>query len=127
MPRVAYIHTALLARVTLPSLSSPIEVLASLSAKKLPKPLRSLQPKSVLAAVATFDRITSLVPTEYLGKGLRNDLIDRAFALDVWVTGGKLEIPEEEAAKVALVLRSFILLAAAEGASLVSFGVKSSG
>ncbi|KAL8287505.1 hypothetical protein RQP46_003363 [Phenoliferia psychrophenolica] len=85
----AQIHPSLLTLLSLPHLTSPTDVLSSLSLKKLPKALRALEASRVVEAVATFERVAKLVPMEYLGKGLRNDLIERALALDVWITSGQ--------------------------------------
>ncbi|KAK4698573.1 nucleolar pre-ribosomal-associated protein 2, partial [Phenoliferia sp. Uapishka_3] len=128
----SHIHTCLLKRCTIPSLLSPSSVLTSLSASKLPKPLRSLSSDVVNETVETFERISELVPVEYLSKGLRNDLVDRAMAVDVWITAGKLEEGEEEREGKMRVLRSFVLGAAAEspltdGPAIMSHLVKGTG
>lgn len=115
----AHVQVAVLARITIPGLSPSSEILAALSAKKVPKPLRSLAISTVSSTIASFDRVASLLPMEYVGKALRNDLIDRAVGLDIWVSGGKVELEGEELAKAQFVLRKFVVLAAAEGSSLV--------
>lgn len=106
--------------MTLPSLVSPSSVLASLAAPKLSKALRGLDSVEVARAVATVEQIARLVPTEYLSKGLRNDLVDRALALDVWITAAKTDSSDEAREQAAVVLRTFVRSAAAEGSPLVS-------
>lgn len=76
---------------------------------------------TVSSTIASFDRIASLLPMEYVGKALRNDMIDRAVGLDIWVSGGKVELDGEELARAQFVLRKFVVLAAAEGSSLVRY------
>lgn len=118
----AHIQPALLILVTIDTLSPPSAVLALLSAAKVPKPLRSLAPSTVTAAVASFKNIATLLPIEYVGKALRNDLIDRAVSLDVWISGGKVEMDDEAKVGAQGILRRFVGLAAAEGSSIVRTG-----
>jgi hypothetical protein len=122
LPHPGHLQTALLAQVTIPSLSPLSDVLAALSASKPPKALRALDSTVLVAAVSVFDRVSALLPMEYVGKNLRNELIQRAVGLDLWISAGKLDMTEEELAGRQRVLRRFVLLAAAtQGASLVRF------
>lgn len=59
---------------------------------------------------------------EYVGKGLRNDLIERALGVDVWISGGKVEELQsgEERSGKQKVLRTFVARAKGVGQSLVS-------
>lgn len=116
----SHIQPALLTLVTIPTLTPPAQVLLHLSASKVPKALRSLSIESIEAVVASFKNIATLLPIEYVGKGLRNDLIDRAVSLDVWISGGKVEMNEEGKTAAQSVLRRFVGMAAAEGSSIVS-------
>lgn len=108
--------------MSIPSLSPPSDVLAALSAKKLPKPLRSLLLAPLLDVVGIFQSLTSLVPMEYVSKSLRNDLIDRAMGLDMWLSARKVEVEDEALVKAQTDLRTFVLLAAPVGSSVVCFG-----
>lgn len=94
-------------------------MLAALSSKKLPKPLRSLVLAPLLEVVEIFQSLTSPVPMEYVSKSLRNDLIDRAMGLDIWLSARKVEVDDEALVKAQSDLRKFVLLAAPVGSSIV--------
>jgi len=122
LPLTAQLHPVFLSRVSIPSLSPASSVLEHLTSSKPPKPLRSLPPSSILSSISTFERISTLLPMEYVGKALRNDLIERALGVDCWVSGGRVEGLEkgEERAEKQRVLRTFVARAKGVGQSLVS-------
>lgn len=61
------------------------------------------------------------MPMEYLGKHLRNELIDRATGLDVWLCKNEtMQLEDEAKLRAQEVLRRFVVLAKADGSSIVS-------
>lgn len=56
---------------------------------------------------------------EYLGKALRNELVERALALDIWIGRSEMEIDEALKVEAQTTLRTFVILAKAEGSSIV--------
>ncbi|GAA5889290.1 hypothetical protein JCM5296_005857 [Sporobolomyces johnsonii] len=112
LPRVqAQLRPALLALVTLPSLGSPSTVLSSLAASSASKSLTSLGSLTAATLLSTahiFPRIAASVPLEYLGKGLRAQLAERALAMDLWISAeGRVEVEELERERVQRELRAF--------------------
>ncbi|GAA5858645.1 hypothetical protein JCM1840_006498 [Sporobolomyces johnsonii] len=113
LPRVqAQLRPALLALVTLPSLGSPSTVLSSLAASSASKSLTSLGSLTAATLLSTahiFPRIAASVPLEYLGKGLRAQLAERALAMDLWISAeGRVEVEEQERERVQRELRAFV-------------------
>jgi hypothetical protein len=122
----AHVQSNLLIRVSIPSLSTPTETLSTLASKKLPKSLRSMSPSIVASAIATFDSMTSLLPIEYLNKSLRNDLVDRAIGLDLWISRDEAEASEEERIEQQTCLRRFVAFAKPVGAAIVRLSLHAS-
>lgn len=104
------------------SLTSPTEVLVSLSATKLPKPLRSLSSSAILKSISLFSQLSSLIPLEYLSKSLKSDLVDRALSLDIWISSGKVEgiliVGSQELRNAQEGLRKFVLMALPSGGTI---------
>lgn len=115
VPRTGPLSAALLQPVTVSDLTSPGTTLVHLASSKRPKSLRSLDDAAFASATAAFDRIASLIPMEYLSKGLRGELIDRALSIDLWTCS--MARQKNEATQLSL--RRFVALAtgASQGAS----------
>ncbi|GAA5926984.1 hypothetical protein JCM1841_001603 [Sporobolomyces salmonicolor] len=113
LPRVqVQLRPALLALVTLPSLGSPSTFLSSLAASSASislTSLRSLTASTLLSTAHIFPRIAAFVPLEYLGKGLRAQLAERAVAVDLWTSAeGAMQVEERERERVQRELRTFV-------------------
>ncbi|GAA5957201.1 hypothetical protein JCM21900_004681 [Sporobolomyces salmonicolor] len=113
LPRVqAQLRPTLLALVTLPSLGSPSTFLSSLAVSSASSSLtsvRSLTASTLLSTAHTFPRIAAFVPLEYLGKGLRAQLAERALAVDLWTSAeGAVQVEECERERVQRELRTFV-------------------
>ncbi|BGP00937.1 hypothetical protein NBRC10513v2_005057 [Rhodotorula toruloides] len=95
---------------TLPSLSTPTEVLAAMATPtdKASKALRSLAPATLLETVDVFAAISTCVPVEYLNKDTRRQLADRALALDLWVSSGEAVVQVDAKERAQQVLRSSV-------------------
>lgn len=111
-------HISLLEHITLPSLATAVEALALISSKKS---VKTLTVASISTAIKTFDQIAALLPMEYLGKNLRNELVERALGLDLWITKSESEMDGEEKLEGLKKLRKFVGVAKSEGSILVCF------
>lgn len=59
---------------------------------------------------------------EFLGKGVKNEFVEKALGLDVWVSGGKVAgLEEEEKEMIQRTLRGFVVLAAGATVNVVRF------
>ena len=85
-----------------------------------------MSPSIVASAIATFDSMTSLLPIEYLNKSLRNDLVDRAIGLDLWISRDEAEASEEERIEQQTCLRRFVAFAKPAGAAIVRLSLHAS-
>lgn len=116
-----HFQSALLDSVSSEVALSPSLALGAIAAKKIPKAFRLLTPAIILQHIATFRGITSLIPVEFIGKLLRNALIDRAIGLDIWISSRGVELLEAESLVDAqMVLRRFVVMVKGDGLSLVS-------
>ncbi|GAA6016272.1 hypothetical protein JCM10207_000453 [Rhodosporidiobolus poonsookiae] len=96
-----------LVTLTLPNFSSAASILAGADEKTLAS-LRSLSPSTLLGTVRLFDQIVAHVPLEYFSKTTREQLAERALALDLWVSGGEANGVDEKRGEVQRQLRSFV-------------------
>ncbi|SCZ87681.1 BZ3500_MvSof-1268-A1-R1_Chr2-2g05147 [Microbotryum saponariae] len=103
-------HLALSAITSVENLQAPSTVLKALSASKVPKSLGSIKPRKLVEVIGLFGSIGSMLPMQYLGKSLRNELVERAFGLDLWIGGGKSGVEGELVEGLQIGLRKFVIL-----------------
>lgn len=118
----AHFQSSLLVKVTVESLSPAAAVLATISTgTKLPKNLRSIKAPSMQSLLSTFAKISVLIPIDYFGKSLKNDLIERALGLDIFISARKVDgFSEQEISAGQVILRRFVEGVRGNGGSIVS-------
>ena len=116
-----HFQSALLDSVSSEVALTPSLALGAIASKKIPKPFRLLTPAIILRHVSTFRGITSLIPVEFIGKLLRNALIDRAIGLDIWISSKGADILEAGSlVEAQTFLRRFVVMVKGDGLSIVS-------
>ncbi|GAA5839982.1 hypothetical protein JCM11251_006580 [Rhodosporidiobolus azoricus] len=109
---------ALLALVSLPLLSTPGLLLSNDVDAKTLTALRSLSPATLTSTSNLFPAIAATVPLEYLSKTIREQLAERALALDLWNSSSEVELSVEEKEHFQHELRSFVDLLAVGSAAV---------
>ncbi|SCV70426.1 BQ2448_1820 [Microbotryum intermedium] len=118
LPRLRqHFHLALSAKTLIQGLQIPSTVLDALSASKVPQSLQSIDSSKLVEVNAVFGSIGSMLPMQYLGKSLRNELVERAFGLDLWIGGEKSGVDAELVEDQQKGLRKFVMLVL-EGGSI---------
>ncbi|GAA6040522.1 hypothetical protein JCM8097_005446 [Rhodosporidiobolus ruineniae] len=115
LPRIqAQLQPALLALVTLPSLASPAPLLVEPVPEKTLSSLRSLSASTLLSSARLFPSLAAAIPLEYLSKANREQLSERALALDLWISTSEVDgLGEAEKEVMQRGLREFVEFAGA--------------
>jgi hypothetical protein len=115
------LQPALVSLVTLPSLATAAPLLANDIEPKTLASLRSLSTSTLLSTSDLFLSIAATVPLEYLSKTTREQLSDRALALDVWLSASAAGADEADKERVQRELREFVTLLGANVVRLALF------